>query len=136
MGDLTDGFSRLPVTLLGNLLWAFFGGGLITAIEYCMAGLICSVTVVGLPFGLQCFKISGLALAPFGKEYTGPSLNPLGCVGNALWIGLAGIWIFLSHVSLALALAMTVIGLPFAVQHIKLAMVALAPFGVDVRMAD
>jgi uncharacterized membrane protein YccF (DUF307 family) len=63
-------------------------------------------------------------------------LNPLGFVGNALWLALAGIWIFLSHVSLAMALAVSIIGLPFALQHIKLAMVALAPFGVDVRTAN
>jgi uncharacterized membrane protein YccF (DUF307 family) len=124
------------MTLLGNLLWAFFGGGLITALEYFIAGLICSATVIGLPFGLQCFKISGLALAPFGKDFSAPGLNPLGFVGNALWLALAGIWIFLSHVSLAMALAVSIIGLPFALQHIKLAMVALAPFGVDVRTAN
>ena len=121
---------------LANLLWAVFGGGLITALEYLMAGLICSATVIGLPFGLQCFKIAGLALAPFGKAFSAPGLNPLGLLGNALWIGLAGIWIFLSHVSLALTLAVTVIGLPFAFQHVKLAMVALAPFGVNIRALD
>ena len=125
-----------PMNPLANLLWAVFGGGLITALEYLMVGLICSATVIGLPFGLQCFKIAGLALAPFGKDFSAPGLNPLGLLGNALWIGLAGIWIFLSHVSLALTLAVTVIGLPFAFQHVKLAMVALAPFGVNVRALD
>ena len=121
------------MNLLANLIWAVFGGGLITALEYLLAGLICSVTVIGLPFGMQCFKIAGLALAPFGKEFSAPGFNPLGLMGNVLWLGLAGIWIFLSHVSLAMTLGITIIGLPFAFQHVKLAMVALAPFGVDVR---
>ena len=123
------------MNLLLNLLWAILGGGLITALEYVLAGLMCCLTVVGLPFGLQCFKIAGLALAPFGKDFEDTGPDALGLLGNVLWILFAGVWIFVSHIALAISLAVTIIGLPFAYQHVKLAMMALAPFGVVVRPA-
>src|SRR4051812_11571573 len=118
-----------------NLLWAIFGGGFITAIEYLLAGLLCCITLVGIPFGVQCFKIAGVALFPFGKDFSGPRSGPVGFVFNILWIIVAGIWIFLSHIALAIPLAVSIIGIPFAFQHLKLAVLALAPFGVDVREA-
>ena len=124
------------MNLLLNLLWAILGGGLITALEYVLAGLVCCLSVVGLPFGLQCFKIAGLALAPFGKDFEDSGAGALGLLGNAVWILLAGVWIFVSHIALAISLAVTIIGLPFAYQHVKLAMMALAPFGVVVRPAE
>lgn len=119
-----------------NLLWAVLGGGLLTALEYSIAGLVLCLTIVGIPFGLQCFKIAGLALFPFGKDFD--DTRPRGLVAlplNVLWLVVAGIWICLTHLTLALGLAVTIIGLPFAVQHVKLAMLALMPFGVDVRQA-
>jgi uncharacterized membrane protein YccF (DUF307 family) len=119
------------MNLLLNLLWAVIGGGFITALEYLLAGAICCVTVVGIPFGLQCFKIAGLALFPFGKDFrsTGGATS---FVFNVLWVVFAGLWIFLSHVALAIPLAVSIIGIPFAYQHVKLGMLALAPFGVRV----
>jgi uncharacterized membrane protein YccF (DUF307 family) len=119
--------------LLLNVLWAIFGGGFITAIEYLLAGVLCCVTIVGIPFGVQCFKIAGLALFPFGKDFSGPRGGAVGFVFNVIWLLFAGIWIFLSHLALAVPLAVSIIGIPFAFQHVKLAMLALAPFGVDVR---
>ncbi|MFM8445626.1 MAG: YccF domain-containing protein [Methylococcus sp.] len=124
------------MNLLLNLLWAILGGGLITALEYVLAGLVCCLSVVGLPFGLQCFKIAGLALAPFGKDFEDSGADALGLLGNVVWILFAGVWIFVSHIALAISLAVTIIGLPFAYQHVKLAMMALAPFGVVVRPAE
>ena len=121
--------------LVLNVLWAVFGGGLISALQYLLAGLLCCLTVVGIPFGLQCFKIAGLALFPFGKDFSGPRTGALGFVANILWVVFAGIWIFISHLALAVTLAVTIIGIPFAFQHVKLGMLALAPFGVDVREA-
>src|SRR5438309_1664339 len=118
--------------LLLNLLWAVSGGGLITALEYLLAGVVCCLTVVGIPFGLQCFKIAGLALFPFGKDFRTSGMGPVGAVGNLFWIVFAGLWIFLSHLALALSLAVTIIGIPFAFQHLKLGMLAFAPFGVRV----
>jgi uncharacterized membrane protein YccF (DUF307 family) len=119
--------------LILNLLWAVFGGGFITALEYLLAGLLCCITIVGIPFGLQCFKIAALALFPFGKDFNGPRTTAVSFLFNIVWLLIAGIWIFLSHLALAVPLAVSIIGIPFAFQHVKLAMLALAPFGVDVR---
>lgn len=123
------------MTLLLNLLWIVLGGGWLIAVEYCLAGLVLCVTVIGIPFGLQCFKIAGLALLPFGKTIADRGSNPLGFLFNVLWFVLAGLWIFLSQAVLAIALALSIIGIPFAIQHAKLAVLALAPFGTQVRSA-
>jgi uncharacterized membrane protein YccF (DUF307 family) len=120
--------------LILNILWVVLGGGFVICLEYLLGGLLLCLTVVGIPFGLQCFKVAGLALLPFGKDIVDvPGSSAVGCVLNVVWIVVAGIWIFLSHIALALALAVTIIGLPFAIQHVKLAMLALAPFGKRVR---
>jgi uncharacterized membrane protein YccF (DUF307 family) len=122
-----------------NLLWAILGGGLVIFLEYLAGGLLLCLTVVGIPFGLQCFKVAGLGLFPFGREVVrerpGLAKGALGLVLNLLWLLVAGIWIFLSHLGLALGLAVTIVGIPFALQHLKLATLALAPFGAQVRQA-
>ncbi|HHH31235.1 MAG TPA: YccF domain-containing protein [Polyangiaceae bacterium] len=119
--------------LLLNILWIVFGGGFVIFIEYLIGGLLLCLTVVGIPFGVQCWKIAHLGLLPFGKdiEHDRESAGG-GCLGtgmNVLWFLVAGVWIFLSHVALGLANAVTIIGIPFALQHLKLAMLALFPFG-------
>lgn len=118
--------------LLLNILWIITGGFLIW-LQYIIGGLLLCLTVVGIPFGLQCFKIAGLALFPFGKDIEdlkqGFATGALGTALNVLWIIVAGIWIFISHIGLGLSLAVTIIGIPFAIQHLKLAVLALAPFG-------
>ena len=125
--------------LLLNILWIVFGGGIVIALEYALAGLLLCLTIVGIPFGLQCFKLAGLGLWPFGKDIDsvprGAVGGTFGLVLNIVWIIVAGIWIFLSHLALGLGLAVTVIGIPFAFQHLKLAFLALAPFGQKVRDA-
>jgi uncharacterized membrane protein YccF (DUF307 family) len=125
--------------MLLNLLWIVLGGGLIIGLEYMIGGLLLCVTIVGLPFGVQCFKIAGLGFLPFGKEIRDdPTSAGGGCLGlvmNVVWFLVAGLWICLSHLSLALACAVTIVGIPFAVQHIKLAILALAPFGKRVYAA-
>ena len=119
-------------TLL-NLLWAVLGGGIVTALEYAIGGALLCLTVVGIPFGVQCFKIAGLALFPFGKDIvedpTAAGSGALGLVMNVLWFFVAGLWTCLTHLTLALGLAVTIIGVPFALQHVKLAVLALLPFG-------
>ncbi|HYO60090.1 YccF domain-containing protein [Archangium sp.] len=120
--------------LLLNILWVVLGGGFFIWLEYLLGGLLLCLTLVGIPFGMQCFKMAGLGLLPFGKDIVdAPGASPIGCVLNVFWLIVAGIWIFLSHIGLALVLAVTIIGIPFAIQHVKLAMLALAPFGKLVR---
>jgi uncharacterized membrane protein YccF (DUF307 family) len=123
------------MSLLLNILWIILGGGWLIALEYCVAGLVLCLTVVGIPFGVQCFKIASLGLTPFGNTIDDRGSSPLGFFFNVLWFVLAGLWIFLSHVVLAVGLAISVIGIPFAIQHLKLALLALAPFGREVRPA-
>lgn len=117
-----------------NILWAIFGGGLVLALEYVLAGLVLCITIIGIPFGMQCFKMAGLALFPFGKDFDdGGRVGLGGGILNLLWFLFAGLWIFLTHMAAALTLAVSIIGIPFAIQHVKLAMLALFPFGVRVR---
>ena len=125
------------MSLLLNLLWLIFGGLLIAA-EYIVAGLVLCLTIVGIPFGIQCFKIAGLALWPFGKEIRTPPRESLGgalfsSVFNIIWVLVAGLWIFLSHLALAVVLMLSIIGIPFAFQHLKLAVLALLPFGREIH---
>ena len=120
--------------LLLNILWIVLGGGFLIWLEYILAGLLLCLTIVGIPFGLQCFKIAGLGLLPFGKTWDEPTEEkPVGCLLNVIWLLLGGIWIMLSHVALAFGLAVTIIGIPFAIQHLKLALFALMPFGKTLR---
>jgi uncharacterized membrane protein YccF (DUF307 family) len=120
--------------LLLNLLWATIGGGFVQALGYLVAGVLCVVTIVGIPFGAQCFKLAGLALFPFGKDFHDRGSRGVGNgLFNLVWLVCAGFWIFLSHLALALPLAVSLIGIPFAVQHLKLGMLALMPFGVRIH---
>jgi uncharacterized membrane protein YccF (DUF307 family) len=124
--------------LLLNMLWIVLGGGFVIWLEYMIGGILLCLTVVGIPFGVQCFKIAGLGLLPFGKDIVDdPTSAGGGCLGllmNVVWFLVAGLWICLSHLGLALASALSIIGLPFALQHLKLAVVALAPFGKRVYL--
>lgn len=125
-------------TLL-NLLWIVFGGGLVIFLEYLLGGVLLCLTIVGIPFGVQCFKIGALGLWPFGKDLASARASFAGAgfslVLNVIWFLVAGLWIFLSHLALAVGLAVTIIGIPFAWQHVKLAFLALAPFGQEIRAA-
>ena len=117
-----------------NVLWLVLGG-IFTAVEYVVASLLLMVTIVGIPFGMQTLKLAGLALWPFGKEVR-TGVRSGGCLYvlmNVLWILLGGIWIALSHLVFGAILCITVIGIPFGLQHFKLAALALTPFGKDIR---
>lgn len=116
-----------------NLLWLVFGG-IFTAIEYLIASFLMMITIIGIPFGMQTLKLAGLALCPFGKEVRSGQRSD-GCLYilmNVLWIFLGGIWISLSHLVFGLVLCITVIGIPFGLQHFKMAALALTPFGKDI----
>lgn len=120
-------------TLL-NILWFIFGGGFLICLSYLLVGLLLCITVIGIPFGVQCFKIARLGAFPFGKNIQREGPVPIfGTLGNILWFIFAGLWIFIEHIGLAFGLTLTIIGIPFAIQHLKLALLALWPFG---RIAD
>lgn len=119
---------------LGNIAWLVFGGILIF-LHYLVAGLLLCLTIVGIPFGIQVIKLAQLSLWPFGKDIVdrGRGTGCLALLMNILWLVLGGIWIALHHLVWALILAITIIGIPFAAQHIKLAGLALTPFGKEIR---
>lgn len=118
------------MSILGNILWIILGGWIIFLL-YVIGGIILCLTIVGIPFGLQCFKLSLLSLVPFGKEIIhGPAATgTLAIIFNILWIITFGLTIAVTHVLLAFLLGITIVGIPFASQHIKLATLALVPFG-------
>lgn len=122
------------MSLLGNILWLIFGG-LIAGLGYIIGGLLICLTIIGIPFGIQTIKIGVATLAPFGKDIVElPDANStLRIVFNVIWILLFGWEIAIAHAASALILAITIIGIPFAVQHIKLVPLALLPFGRDLR---
>jgi len=121
------------MSFLGNILWLLFGGFLV-ALEYLIASILLLITIIGIPFGIQTLKLAGLALWPFGSEVrTRPGdRGCLSTVMNILWLLTGGICIALTHLLFALLLAITIIGIPFAAQHLKLAGLALTPFGREV----
>ena len=121
------------MSFLMNILWLLLGG-IFTAAEYVIASLGMIITIIGIPFGIQTLKMSLLALWPFGKEVqTTPQAGGcLSIVMNIIWILIGGIWISLSHLVFGILLCITIIGIPFAKQHFKLAALALAPFGKEI----
>ncbi len=123
------------MSVLGNVLWLILGGGIILFLEYAFGGLILCVTIVGIPFGIQCFKLAGLALFPFGREVEAGKSHEgcLAIVMNVIWILCGGIWVALTHIVFMVLCAITIIGIPFAKQHLKLAALSLAPFGKTVK---
>jgi uncharacterized membrane protein YccF (DUF307 family) len=115
---------------LGNIIWLIFGG-LIAAIGYVIGGLVLCITIIGIPFGLQCFKLAGLVLWPFGRTVvnTRASSGCLSLLLNIIWIISAGIWLAINHLVFGILLFITIIGIPFAKQHFKLLEISLMPFG-------
>lgn len=122
------------MSLIGNLIWLIFGG-LIAGLFYILGGLLLCVTIIGIPFGLQSIKLGFATFAPFGKEVveTRNADSPLKLIFNLIWILLFGWEIAVAHLVSAAILAVTIIGLPFAKQHIKLLPIALLPFSRDLR---
>jgi uncharacterized membrane protein YccF (DUF307 family) len=115
-------------SLIGNILWVILGG-FWTAVEWFVAGLIMCVTIIGIPFGIQSFKIAAFTLWPFGRDIRRGTTGAGKFLLNLIWVIFGGWYIALGHLAAALLLAITIIGIPFAVQHFKLAGIALAPFG-------
>lgn len=121
------------MNLIGNLVWIIFGG-IFIFLEYIIGGIILCLTIVGIPFGLQCFKLAIVALAPFGIHIKDTSSNT-GCLStlmNVIWLVFGGIWILLTHLFFGLFLCITIIGIPFGRQHFKLMNLAFSPFGKSI----
>jgi uncharacterized membrane protein YccF (DUF307 family) len=130
--------------LLLNVLWMIFGG-LEMAIGWLFAALIMAITIVGIPWARAAFNIASYALLPFGRravsraEFLGTEdvgTGPFGLLGNIIWLVFAGWWLALGHLIAAFLLAITIIGIPFAWAHLKLAGASLAPVGTEVVPRD
>lgn len=119
--------------LLGNLIWLIFGG-IIIAIEYFIGSLVLMITIIGIPFGVQTLKMAALAIWPFGRD-TRVHSRASGCLYilmNIIWLLTGGLWIAATHAILGVILCITIIGIPFGLQHFKLTAIALSPFGRDI----
>ena len=131
------------LSLVLNILW-ILTGGIFLAAEWVIAALIMAITIIGLPWAWSAFNIASYTLLPFGRkavsraEYSGHDIGtgPFGLLGNIIWLVLAGWWLALGHLIEAVLLALTIIGLPFAWAHLKLAGIALWPIGKEIVPAD
>ncbi len=115
---------------LGNIVWLVFGG-LLVSLYYFLVGVLFCITIIGIPFGLQLIKLAGFALWPFGHEIQSDT-NDGGCLSiimNVIWILVGGIEIAITHLTFGAVLCITIVGIPFGVQHFKMALLALIPFG-------
>jgi len=118
------------MNLLGNLIWLVFGG-LLAALGYFFGGIALCLTIVGIPWGLQCFKLMQLVLWPFGKKVIGEGDNT-GCLAmfcNIIWLLCGGLYTAIIHLMMGIVLAITIIGIPWARQHFKLFVISVLPFG-------
>ncbi|MCX6255480.1 MAG: YccF domain-containing protein [Bacteroidia bacterium] len=121
------------MNILGNLIWLIFGG-IIIAIEYFIGSLVLMITIIGIPFGIQTLKMAALAIWPFGRD-TRVHSRASGCLYilmNVLWLITGGLWIAATHAIFGILLCITIIGIPFGLQHFKLTAIALSPFGRDI----
>ncbi len=118
------------MSLLGNILWLIFGG-LLSGLGWILAGALWCVTIVGIPIGMQCFKLASLSFTPFGREviYEGGAFS---FIVNVLWFFLSGLLLALENFLLGCLLCVTIVGIPFGKQFFKIAKLALAPFGAVV----
>jgi uncharacterized membrane protein YccF (DUF307 family) len=125
------------VRLILNILWLIFGSGIVLALGYAIAGLICFVLVVTIPFGVAAFRLANYSLWPFGRTVVGkPSAGVPSALANVLWVLLAGWWLALSHIAAGVVLCLTIIGIPFGIANFKLVPVAFWPLGREVVDAD
>lgn len=127
-----------------NILW-FILGGFLAGLGWWLAGILCAITIVGLPWARACFMLGNFTFWPFGrdvisrKELTGREdlgTGTFGTIGNIIWLIFVGWWLALGHLMLAISLGITIIGIPFAIQHLKLAYASLFPIGQTVVDAD
>ena len=117
--------------LLLNLLWLVFGG-LLSALGWVLTGCLWCITIVGIPVGLQCFKLASISLDPFGKEIVYENESPVSFLLNILWIIFGGIEMAIANALIGVILCITIIGIPWGKQYFKIAKLSLMPFGATV----
>ncbi len=122
---------------IGNIIWFLFGG-VVMGLAWWLVGVLAFISIIGIPWGRACFVIGTFSFFPFGKEAVYRNeltfkddigTGPLGMIGNVIWFLFAGIWLAIGHLISAVACFVTIIGIPFALQHLKLAVISLAPIG-------
>ena len=121
--------------LIGNILW-FILGGFVMGLAWWFTALVCAITIIGIPWAIAAFRIGAFSFWPFGRKVAdkpaGTLGSGIGALGNLIWAILFGWWLALGHLVSAVLCALTIIGIPFALQHLKLAGLALAPIGKTV----
>ena len=128
---------------IGNIIW-FLCGGLAFGLLWWLIGLIAFVTIIGIPWGRACFVIGDFSFFPFGRdsiaraelEQFNVGTGVLGVLGNVIWFLFAGLWLALVHLLVAIVCFILIIGIPFGIQHLKLAKLALAPIGKTIIDSD
>ncbi|MGW6914458.1 YccF domain-containing protein [Kitasatospora sp. NPDC054939] len=119
-----------------NVLWLILCG-IWMAIGYAVAGIVCCILIITIPFGIAAFRIAGYVLWPFGRTTVEkPDAGAPSCIGNVIWLVFAGWWLVIGHVATALALAITIIGIPFAWANLKMIPISLMPLGREVVPTD
>lgn len=122
---------------IGNIIW-FLLGGVFMGLAWWFFGLLAFVSIIGIPWGRACFVIGNFSFFPFGQEAISRDeltnkqdigTSPFGLIGNVIWFVFAGFWLAVGHILSAVACFITIIGIPFALQHLKLAVISLAPIG-------
>ncbi len=125
------------LSTIGNIFWFVFGGA-VMGLGWWLAGLLCFLSIIGIPWGRACFVIGGFAFFPFGRDAVDREdltrrgdlgTGTLGFLGNVIWFVVVGVWLAIGHLVSALACFVTIIGIPFGLQHLKLAVLTLAPVG-------
>jgi len=116
---------------IGNLLW-FLLGGFILALGWALAGLLCCLTIIGIPLGVQCFKFAELALWPFGRDIVYNGMGAVSLLANLIWIIFCGLELAITAAVFGLVFCLSIIGIPFGLQYFKFAKLALMPFGAHV----
>lgn len=128
------------MALIGNIIWFVFGG-LIMGLAWWLAGILCFISIIGIPWGKACFVIGQFTFWPFGKEAVSRKhqsgkddvgTGMLGLIGNVVWLIFMGIWLAIGHIVSGLLFCITIIGIPFGIQHFKLVPISLMPIGMTV----
>lgn len=120
------------MNFIGNIIWLLIGG-IIAFVGWVLAGLILCVTVIGIPFGVQCFKIAQFVLWPFGKEIELGHFGAGGLIFNIIWLIFFGWEFAIAHLIIGAIFCITIVGIPFGIQHFKFAKLGLIPFGAKIR---